>query len=406
MNYVIIGNSAAAVGCVEGIRSRDREGSVTMITDEPYHTYSRPLISYLLCGKTDEERMKYRSDSFYEDNRVTLLAGKRAVKIDAASKTVLLDSGEAVPYDKLLAATGSRPFVPPVKGLDQVENAFTFMTLDSARALEKALGPDKRVLILGAGLIGLKCAEGIADKAGSLTVVDLANHILPSILDSEGAALVQKHIEDHGISFILGDGVESFDGNTAVLKSGKIVPFDVLAICVGVRPNTELISGAGGEVARGVCVSSACETTLPDIYAAGDCTESFDVSCGKNRILALLPNAYMQGECAGVNMAGGEKSYEHAIPMNAVGFFGYHVLTAGSYTGEVYSSSAGNSLKKLFYEDDRLKGFLLIGDVARAGIYTNLIRSETPLSSIDFGLICEKPQLMAFSRAERKEMLS
>ena len=406
MNYVIIGNSAAAVGCVEGIRSRDREGSVTMITDEPYHTYSRPLISYLLCGKTDEERMKYRSDSFYEDNRVTLLAGKRAVKIDAASKTVLLDSGEAVPYDKLLAATGSRPFVPPVKGLDQVENAFTFMTLDSARALEKALGPDKRVLILGAGLIGLKCAEGIADKAGSLTVVDLANHILPSILDSEGAALVQKHIEDHGISFILGDGVESFDGNTAVLKSGKIVPFDVLAICVGVRPNTELISGAGGEVARGVCVSSACETTLPDIYAAGDCTESFDVSCGKNRILALLPNAYMQGECAGVNMAGGEKSYEHAIPMNAVGFFGYHVLTAGSYTGEVYSSSAGNSLKKLFYEDDRLKGFLLIGDVARAGIYTNLIRSETPLSSINFGLICEKPQLMAFSRAERKEMLS
>ena len=406
MNYVIIGNSAAAVGCVEGIRSRDRDGSVTMITDEPYHTYSRPLISYLLCGKTDEERMKYRSDSFYEDNRVTLLAGKRAVKIDAASKTVLLDSGEAVPYDKLLAATGSRPFVPPVKGLDQVENAFTFMTLDSARALEKALGPDKRVLILGAGLIGLKCAEGIADKAGSLTVVDLANHILPSILDSEGAALVQKHIEDHGISFILGDGVESFDGNTAVLKSGKIVPFDVLAICVGVRPNTELISGAGGEVARGVCVSSTCETTLPDIYAAGDCTESFDVSCGKNRILALLPNAYMQGECAGVNMAGGEKSYEHAIPMNAIGFFGYHVLTAGSYTGEVYSSSAGNSLKKLFYEDDRLKGFLLIGDVARAGIYTNLIRSETPLSSIDFGLICEKPQLMAFSRAERKEMLS
>ena len=406
MNYVIIGNSAAAVGCVEGIRSRDREGSVTMITDEPYHTYSRPLISYLLCGKTDEERMKYRPDSFYEDNRVTLLAGKRAVKIDAASKTVLLDSGEAVPYDKLMAATGSTPVVPPLKRLAPGANAFTFMTLDSARALENALGPDKRVLILGAGLIGLKCAEGIADKVGSLTVVDLANHILPSILDSEGAALVQKHIEDHGVSFILGDGVESFDGNTAVLKSGKIVPFDVLAICVGVRPNTELISGAGGEVARGVCVSSTCETTLPDIYAAGDCTESFDVSCGKNRILALLPNDYMQGECAGVNMAGGQKSYGHAIPMNAVGFFGFHVLTAGSYTGEVYSSSAGNSLKKLFYADDRLKGFLLIGDVARAGIYTSIIRNETPLSSIDFGLICEKPQLMAFSRAERKEMLS
>ena len=406
MNYVIIGNSAAAVGCVEGIRSIDREGSVTMITDEPYHTYSRPLISYLLCGKTDEERMKYRPDSFYADNGVTLLAGKRAEKIDPVTKTVLLDDGSAVFYDKLLIATGSRPFVPPIKGLNQVKNAFTFMTLDSAKALERALGPDKRVLILGAGLIGLKCVEGISDKAGSLKVVDLADHILPSILDAEGAALVQKHIEDHGVSFILGDGVETFDGNTAVLKSGKTVPFDVLAVCVGVRPNTELISEAGGEVARGVRVSETCETTLPDVYAAGDCTESFDISCGQNRILALLPNAYMQGECAGVNMAGGEKHYDHAIPMNAIGFFGYHVLTAGSYTGEVYTASAGNSLKKLFYEDDRVKGFILIGDVARAGIYTSLIRSETPLSSIDFGLICEKPQLMAFSRAERKEMLS
>ena len=406
MNYVIIGNSAAAVGCVEGIRSIDREGSVTMITDEPYHTYSRPLISYLLCGKTDEERMKYRPDSFYADNGVTLLAGKRAEKIDPVTKTVLLDDGSAVFYDKLLIATGSRPFVPPIKGLNQVKNAFTFMTLDSAKALERALGPDKRVLILGAGLIGLKCVEGISDKAGSLTVVDLADHILPSILDAEGAALVQKHIEDHGVSFILGDGVETFDGNTAVLKSGKTIPFDVLAVCVGVRPNTELISEAGGEVVRGVRVSETCETTLPDVYAAGDCTESFDISCGQNRILALLPNAYMQGECAGVNMAGGEKHYDHAIPMNAIGFFGYHVLTAGSYTGEVYTASAGNSLKKLFYEDDRLKGFILIGDVARAGIYTSLIRSETPLSSIDFGLICEKPQLMAFSRAERKEMLS
>ncbi len=406
MNYVIIGNSAAAVGCVEGIRSIDREGSVTMITDEPYHTYSRPLISYLLCGKTDEERMKYRPDSFYADNGVTLLAGKRAEKIDPATKTVLLDDGSVVSYDKLLIATGSRPFVPPIKGLNQVKNAFTFMTLDSAKTLERTLGPDKRVLILGAGLIGLKCVEGISDKAGSLTVVDLADHILPSILDAEGAALVQKHIEDHGVSFILGDGVETFDGNTAVLKSGKTVPFDVLAVCVGVRPNTELISEAGGEVARGVRVSETCETTLPDVYAAGDCTESFDISCGQNRILALLPNAYMQGECAGVNMAGGEKHYDHAIPMNAIGFFGYHVLTAGSYTGEVYTASAGNSLKKLFYEDDRLKGFILIGDVARAGIYTSLIRSETPLSSIDFGLICEKPQLMAFSRAERKEMLS
>ena len=339
MKYVIIGNSAAAVGCIEGIRQEDRTGPITVVTDEPYHTYSRPLISYLLLGKTDEERMKYRPDGFYEENGVTLLAGKRAEKIDPESKTVLLDDGQALSYDKLLVAAGSRPFVPPIKGLDGVENAFTFMTLDSAKALEKALGPDKRVLILGAGLIGLKCAEGIAGRVGSLTVADLADHILPSILDSEAAAMVQRHIEDHGVSFLLGDGVDSFEGNTAVLKSGKKVPFDLLVICVGVRPNTSLVSEAGGEVARGIRVDPGCATTIPDVYAAGDCTESFDVSSGQQRILALLPNAYMQGRCAGTNMAGGEAVYDHAIPMNAIGFFGYHVLTAGTYTGEIYRSA-------------------------------------------------------------------
>lgn len=406
MKYVIIGNSAAAVGCIEGIRQEDRTGPITVVTDEPYHTYSRPLISYLLLGKTDEERMKYRPDGFYEENGVTLLAGKRAEKIDPESKTVLLDDGQALSYDKLLVAAGSRPFVPPIKGLDGVENAFTFMTLDSAKALEKALGPDKRVLILGAGLIGLKCAEGIAGRVGSLTVADLADHILPSILDSEAAAMVQRHIEDHGVSFLLGDGVDSFEGNTAVLKSGKKVPFDLLVICVGVRPNTSLVSEAGGEVARGIRVDPGCATTIPDVYAAGDCTESFDVSSGQERILALLPNAYMQGRCAGTNMAGGEAVYDHAIPMNAIGFFGYHVLTAGTYTGEIYRSAEGCSLKKLFYENDRLKGYILLGDAARAGIYTSLIRKETPLSSIDFALICEKPQLMAFTREERKEMLA
>ena len=406
MKYVIIGNSAAAVGCIEGIRQEDKSGPITVVTDEPYPTYSRPLISYLLLGKTDEERMKYRPDGFYEENGVTLLAGKRAEKIDPESKTVLLDDGQALSYDKLLVAAGSRPFVPPIKGLDGVENAFTFMTLDSAKALEKALGPDKRVLILGAGLISLKCAEGIAGRVGSLTVADLADHILPSILDSEAAAMVQRHIEDHGVSFLLGDGVDSFEGNTAVLKSGKKVSFDLLVICVGVRPNTSLVSGAGGEVARGIRVDPGCATTIPDVYAAGDCTESFDVSSGQERILALLPNAYMQGRCAGTNMAGGEAVYDHAIPMNAIGFFGYHVLTAGTYTGEIYRSAEGCSLKKLFYENDRLKGYILLGDVARAGIYTSLIRKETPLSSIDFALICEKPQLMAFTREERKEMLA
>ena len=406
MRYVIIGNSAAAVGCIEGIRQLDKGGSVTVISSEPYHTYSRPLISYLLWGKTTEEGMKYRPDGFYEQNGCRALLGRAAVGIDPKKKQVTLDGGETLPYDKLLVAAGSRPFVPPMEGLDGVKNSFTFMSLDDARALGEALRPDSRVLVVGAGLIGLKCVEGIRDRVGEVTVADLAGRILPSVLDEAGAALMQRHIESHGVRFLLGDSVAAFEGNTARMKSGASVEFDILVTAVGVRPNTELVKEAGGLVRKGIVIDEYGRTSLPDVYAAGDCTESHDITVDENRILALLPAAYMQGECAGLHMAGGERPYDKAIPMNAAGFFGLHMITAGSYVGEGRVIPQKEGYKRLFFEDGVLKGYILLGNVERAGIYTSLIRERTPLSSIDFELIQEKPQLMAFSRKDRAAVLS
>jgi NAD(P)H-nitrite reductase len=305
----------------------------------------------------------------------------------------------------LLIATGSRPFVPPMPGLDRVERKFSFLTLDDAKALGAALTPQSRVLIVGAGLIGLKCAEGIRDRAGSITVVDLADRILPSILDPKGSAMVQKHIESQGIGFLLGDSVAEFEEHRAHLKSGKTAEFDVLVVAVGVRPNTELAASAGCEVGRGIVIDESSATSVPDIYAAGDCCECRDVSSGQRRILAILPNARLQGEAAGVNMAGGEQSFENAVPMNAIGFFGLHVLTAGSYDGEEWVETKPGVYKKLVVRDNRLVGFILIGEIARAGIYTSLIRERTPLDSVDFELLKQKPQLMAFTAARRAEKL-
>lgn len=405
MNYVIIGNSAAAVGCVEGIRQVDKKGKITIISDEPHHTYSRPLISYLLLGKTDEQRMKYRPDSFYEDNKVTAMLGVKATKIDTAKRVVEVEGAKPVKYDKLLVATGSKPFVPPMEGLDSVKKRFTFMCLDDAKALEEAINEDSRVLIVGAGLIGLKCAEGIKDRVKSIKVVDLADRILPSILDNAGSDIVKQHIENNGIEFYLSDSVAEFDENSARLKSGKQIDFDVLVIAVGVRPNTELVAEAGGKVNRGIATDEFCKTSLKNIYAAGDCTESYDITTGEEKIMALLPNAYMQGETAGIDMAGGKKPYDKAIPMNAIGFFGLHIITAGSYNGEETVIQHGQNYKKLVTNDNLLKGYIMIGDVARAGIYTSLIREKKSLSSIDFDLIKEKPQLMAFSKRERAKTL-
>ncbi len=405
MEYVIIGNSAAAVGCIEGIRKTDTDGRITVVSSEPFHTYSRPLISYLLCGKTTEQKMKYRPDCFYENNGIDLMTGVTAKEIDAKKKRVALDNGKKLSYDKLLIATGSSPFVPPIEGLDSVEKSFTFMSLADAKALDAVLTADASVLIMGAGLIGLKCAEGIADKVGHITVVDLADKILPSILDADGAAIVQSHIEKSGVEFILSDSVQTFSPRSATLKSGKVIDFDILVVAVGVRPNTALAAGAGAEVGRGIVTDTHCRTTLNDVYAAGDCAQSFDVVTGENRVLALLPNAYMQGECAEINMAGGDELYDYAIAMNAIGFFGLHIITAGSYDGEARVKREEGAYKKLVTKDGCLAGYILVGDVARAGIYTSLIRDRVPLDTIDFELVSENPQLMAFSRVQRDKML-
>ena len=402
-DYVIIGNGTAGVGCIEGIRSVDETGSVTVISEENHAAYCRPLISYYLEGKTDLSRMDSRAPDFYDKMNCRVLYGRRAVDIDAEKHEVVLDDGSSVHYTQLCVAAGSSPFVPSFEGIDTVEKRYSFMTLDDAEALDRAIGPDSRVLIVGAGLIGLKCAEGIAERVSEVRVCDLADRILSSILDSECAALMQKHLEAHGISFYLGDSVARFDGNTAYMQSGAVVPFDVLVLAVGVRPNTALLRGAGGEVNRGIIVDETMRTSVPEIWAAGDCAEGFDVSSGTRRVLAILPNAYMQGHAAGVNMAGGSELYDKAIPMNSIGFFGLHAMTAGSYEGDVYEEKTDGTLKRLFTRGGLLKGFILIGLNERAGIYTSMIREKIPLDSVDFEMMKKAATTAAFSRDIRRK---
>lgn len=404
MNYVIIGNSAAAVGTISGIREFDPTGKITVISDEKYHTYSRPLISYWLQGKVTDKNIMYRPADFYEKSGVTPILGKRVTKIDTENKAVVLDDGLSVPYDKLMVATGSKPFVPPMNGLDKV-HYHTFMSYDSAKAIRAEAKDGMKVLIIGAGLIGLKAAEALSAFNAKITVVDMADRILPSILDVRAGVKMQKHIENQGVRFILGTSADEITEHSAKLKNGVTVDFDMLIIAVGVRPNTELIADAGGKVDRGVITDLTQKTTLDDVYAAGDCTVSYDASSDTNKILALLPNAFMQGEVAGRNMAGREFNYVNAIPMNAIGFFGLHIITAGSYDGEEYVDEDENNYKKLVFRDNTLKGFILMGDVKRAGIYTSMIKERIDLGEVDVELMKKAPQMMMFGKARRLDKL-
>lgn len=401
--YVIVGNGIAAAGCIEGIRSVDKKSEITVISEENHPVYCRPLISYYLEGKTSLSKMNYRSEDYYEKMRCNVIFGKKASHVHKDKKKVELVDGTVVPFTKLCLATGSSPFVPPFEGLESVNNKYSFMTLDDALALEAGISNNSRVLIVGAGLIGLKCAEGLFGRVQSIAVCDLADRVLSSILDTECAAMMQKNLESHGITFYLGDSASRFEENKAYMKSGKIVPFDVLVLAVGVRANTSLLKEIGGNVNRGIVVDNGMRTSVENVFAAGDCAEGFDSSIGQNRVLAILPNAYMQGYTAGVNMAGGNADYDKAIPMNSIGFFGLHAMTAGSYDGELYEERTDRSLKRLFTKDDLLKGFILIGCDERAGIYTSMIREKTPLSSLNFDLLKKCATTAAFSPEMRRK---
>ena len=347
--------------------------------------------------------MILRSEDFYKSQNVCIKKGVHAEKIE--DNRVVCDNGEKIPFDELLVATGSSPFVPPFEGLDKVKKKFSFMTMSDALALEQAITPDSRVLIIGAGLIGLKCAEGLKGKVKEITVCDLADRVLSSILDNECAGLIAKKLTDNGIKLMLSDSAESFSENSAKMKSGKTVDFDVLVTAVGVRPNIALLKDIGAKINRGVLVDSHQQTTIPHIYAAGDLCESMDISSGSEKVMAILPNAYIGGLCAGSNMAGDESAFDNAIPMNSIGFFGYHMMTAGSYDGELYEEKTADGIKKLFVKDNRLVGFIILGDVNKVGIYTSLIRNKTPIDTIDFEILKKDLSLLPFYSDYRSNVL-
>lgn len=410
--YLIIGNSAAGIGAVEGIRSVDSLGQILLISDEPHHTYSRPLISYWIEGKVEPERMLYRPQDFYLQQGVQTKLGDKVLEINPSAKTVRLDNGETIAYDKLLLATGSHPFVPPIKGKETAKNTTTFTKKEDAQKiftiLEECSKENRlpKVVILGAGLIGLKAAEALADKSESITVLDLAERIMPSVFDENASEVMKKHLLDQGIHLKLGTSIEEIGDLQVTLTNGEVLDYDILVLAVGTRPASELAEEAGLTVERGILTNSYQQTSEPDIYAAGDCTISHDISSGMDKNMAILPNAYLQGEVAGKNMAGRKEIIEELFPLNSMGLLGLYMLTAGNYDGETIIVENPESYKEFFVKDNKLSGYIIIGTCQRGGIYTDLIRNQTDLSDIDLESLFVEPGMMPFSYEVRKKNLA
>lgn len=414
MNYVIIGASAAGLSAAESIRKNDLDGSITVLTNEAYLPYSRPSISYYLKGKISENDIFLRKQSFYKTNNIEIITNAKVTAINKDKKTVSVGR-KTYPYDKLCICTGSKPFVPPMKNVEGKQNALTFLDIATVKNIKKLANKNTKAVVIGAGLIGMKAAEGLAKGCRSVEVVELSERILPSILDVKSSLTVKKHLEENGITFHLGNTVVSAqskgDRITAVtLKNGKTLDCDLLILAVGVRPNTELAEKSGIEVEKGIVTNTkTMQTSDKDIYAAGDCCVSVDMLDGNKKIIALWPNAVTGGRVAGSQMSGGKEIVGASYSVNAIDFFGLSICTCGliNAQGEKYKEivkSNGDKYKRLIIENDKLVGFVLINSSENAGIYTSIISNRISLDTL-CGDIADDPTIFLFDKQTRIEKL-
>lgn len=378
MKYVIIGSCIAAVGAVEGIRTVDRQGKITIIDGEKRGAYTRPLISYFLANPEKYQQINYRSPGFFADNEVKVIKA-RAEQIKREEKQVFLDSGEIIDYDKSLIASGAVPIIPSINGIKQ-EWVKSFYSIADAESISAMKLSGKQAVIMGSGFIGMKAAEALVKRGVRVTVVEKENHIMPRILSDEIAQLLAERLHRGGINTISSAEVTAIlPEHSILLKNGQKLDAELVIMAVGIRPQIELAVNCGLKVRQGIVVDRQLKTSDENIFAAGDVIESPNILSGENEIMALLPLAHEEGYLAGRNMAGEAGLYRGNIFMNSVQLMGWSICSAGKQDrkkGFVLSWKKDDKVLELLLEKGYLMGYLLINIPELAGPLTNIVKKR------------------------------
>jgi nitrite reductase (NADH) large subunit len=390
---VLVGNGMAGMRTIDEVLARDRARfHIEVIGAEPHPNYNRILLSSVLAGDKEIGDIILHPREWYADNAIKLTTGDAAVKIDPRTKTVTTAAGRAVAYDKLVLATGSRPFVPPVAGLT-LPGVCAFRTiadLDLMRELSRNGG---RAVVVGGGLLGLEAAAGLKKRGMAVTVLHLMATLMERQLDEAAGLLLQRDLEQTGLTVLTRAQTEAIVGDNRVkavrLADGSELPADLVVFAVGVKPNIDLARDAGLDVNRGIDVDDFMRTSDPDIFAVGECVEH------RGQTFGLVGPLWEQARtCAEVLCGGTPAPYAAAAPHTSLKVTGVDVFSAGVLKARddgdeeiTLRDAAARQYKKLVVRDGRLLGAILYGEIADGPWFTELIHAGRDITAMRDSLI-------------------
>lgn len=383
---VVIGNGMAGVACVEQILRHAPQFEITIFGDETHINYNRILLSSVLAGEKDVDDITLNGLDWYQKNGIGLKLGVRVSAIDTHNKTVKGDDGGITAYDKLIIATGSSAFMPPIEGIGK-KNVYAFRNLDDTRALLERSMPGRKAVVIGGGLLGLEAARGLQVQGCEVTVVHLTPTLMDRQLDPTGGSYLKSKMERIGVRVLTAKSTRALLGNGKVegveFTDGETVGADVVVVAAGIRPNADLAKQAGIEVNRGIVVNDYMETSNPDVYAVGECVEHRGVCYG------LVAPLYDQGKVLAATITGNRGPvYEGSTQAAKLKIMGVDVFSAGDYSESAgmdvvrYEDPSLGIYKKLTLKDNKLAGVILVGDADDSHRYMEWIRQGTDLSAL------------------------
>jgi NAD(P)H-nitrite reductase large subunit len=376
---LIIGGGPAAINAIETIRDFDGTSGITLVSDEP--AYARMVLPYYLANQIPRPQVFTADDAYYEKLKVDRVIGQRVTKVDPAAKRVTLKDGRTLDFDNLLIATGASPAIPPIPGAD-LPGVYPLWTLDHTEAvLKETTGkPRPEVVFVGAGFIGFIVLNAMHKRGWKLHVVEIADQVLPRMLDRDSARLVEAWLEKKGVSLHLGTTVKeiaSADGHKQVtLANGTTIAADLVIVATGIRPNLDLVQGSGIKTDKGILVNDRMQTNFPFIYAAGDVAQGPDLLGDQPAVHAIQPTAIDHGRIAGANMAGQAISYPGSLLMNILDACGLQCASFGRWgdTGEAMTIRNPDRpvYRKLLWTGDQVTGAVFLGPASDLGMLNDV----------------------------------